>query len=271
MFKIGDLSRLSQVSIKALRYYDKCGLLKPAQVDGFTGYRYYSASQLPRLNRILAFKDLGFSLEQISALLDENLSPEQMRGMLRMRQAEIHQRVSQEQSRLQRVEARLRQIEQENEMSDVEVVIKHIEPLRVAALRGIAPNYGGQCALWGELEGFLAAQGVKAVGPCLTIYHDDEYRERDVDIEVCEPVDKPLPAHSSIKVYELPAVESMATMLMAGAYDGFGQAYGNLIHWIEANGYRICGPNREVYLHGVEHTQNPAEYLTEIQIPVVKL
>lgn len=71
MFKIGDFSKLSQISIKALRLYDQMGLLKPIHIDPDTGYRYYSASQLPRINRILAFKDLGFSLEQITSLLDD--------------------------------------------------------------------------------------------------------------------------------------------------------------------------------------------------------
>jgi len=91
--------------VKALRYYDQIGLLKPASVDRFTDYRYYSFEQLPRLNRILALKDLGFSLEQIARLLDEGLSPAQLRGMLRLRQAEIRQQVKEDQERLVRVEA----------------------------------------------------------------------------------------------------------------------------------------------------------------------
>ncbi len=93
MFKIGDFSKLSQVSVKALRLYDQMGLLKPSQVDRFTSYRYYSASQLPRLNRILALKNLGFSLEQIAKLLDDQIPPEQIRGMLRLKQAELQQAI----------------------------------------------------------------------------------------------------------------------------------------------------------------------------------
>src|SRR5690349_13499337 len=115
MFKIGDFSKLSRVSVKTLRYYDELGLLKPAHVDHFTGYRYYSADQLPQLNRILALKDLGFSLE-----------PTQMREILLMKQIELRQRVQDDQARLIRVEARLRLIEQEDTMPTYDVVLKRI-------------------------------------------------------------------------------------------------------------------------------------------------
>src|SRR5512136_705220 len=133
MIKIGDFSKLSFVSVRTLRYYEEMGLLKPVEVDRFTGYRYYSFDQLPRLNRILALKDLGFSLEQIAQLLDEGLPPDQIRGMLRMRQTEMRQQAEEERARLARVEARLRQIEQEGKMPTHEVVIKKIEPQLVAA------------------------------------------------------------------------------------------------------------------------------------------
>lgn len=112
MLRIGEFSRHSQVSVKTLRYYDKIGLLKPAWVDRFTGYRYYSADQLPRLNRILALKDLGLSLDQIGWLLDDEPSPAEIRWMLRMKRAEIRQQLADQQARLARVEARLAQIEQ---------------------------------------------------------------------------------------------------------------------------------------------------------------
>src|ERR1700720_1207341 len=113
MFKIGEFSKLVQVTVPTLRYYDQVGLLKPVHVDRFTSYRYYSASQLPRLNRILALKDLGFSLEQIAQTLDEGVSPEQLRGMLRLKRAELRQHIADEQARLARVEARLNDIDKE--------------------------------------------------------------------------------------------------------------------------------------------------------------
>src|SRR5690242_7307675 len=100
MFRIGDFSRLSLVPVSALRYYDELGLLKPVKVDPVSGYRYYSATQLTRLNRLLALKDMGLSLEQIARLLDKELTPEQIRGMLKLKQAELRQQLEEGQIRL---------------------------------------------------------------------------------------------------------------------------------------------------------------------------
>ena len=128
MIRIGVFARLSQLSIPTLHHYDEIGLLKPISVDAATGYRYYSVSQLPRLNRILALKDLGFSLEQIEQVLESDLPIEELRGMLKLKQAEVEQHVSDEQDRLKRITTRLRQIELEDSMPNYEVIIKTIAP-----------------------------------------------------------------------------------------------------------------------------------------------
>ena len=284
MFKIGDFSKLSKVSVKALRYYDEIGLLKPARVDPFTGYRYYSADQLPRLNRILALKDLGLSLQQIARLLDNELPSAQIRGMLRMKQAQIEQQVALERARLARVEAHLRQIEQEDTMPTYEVVLKRLEPQTVVAIRDVVPTFGDQGALWKELAAYLKQHGAKAAGPSLTIYHDTEYKEREVDLEVATPVSEPVPGNERVMVRELPGAESMACVVHQGSYEGLGQAYTALLAWIEANAYRIVGPSREVYLRCPDNeyedpeavgyadyvAHDPADYVTEVQFPVGK-
>ncbi|HJZ47568.1 MAG TPA: helix-turn-helix domain-containing protein [Roseiflexaceae bacterium] len=141
MFKIGDFSKFSRLPVKTLRYYDELGLLRPAHVDHFTGYRYYAIDQLPRLNRILALKDLGFSLDQIARLLDDALWSMQMREVLRMKQTELQQLVWEEQARLARVEARLRLIEQEEHMPEYDLVLKRIEAQTVALRRKVAPTF----------------------------------------------------------------------------------------------------------------------------------
>ena len=282
MFKIGDFSRISQVSVKTLRYYDEIGLLRPAQVDRFTGYRYYSVDQSHRLNRILALKDLGLSLEQIARLLDDELPPAQIRGMLRMRQMELEQQVREDQARLARVEARLRQIEQEDKMPTYDVVLKKVEPQTVVAIRDVISTYGDQGSLWKELSVYLEQHGAKAISPSLTIYYDTEYRERDVDVEVATPVSAPLPGNERVKVRELPGTESMACVIHQGSYDTLDQAYAALLTWIEANGYRVTGPDREVYLRcpdndydapeavGYEEylADTPDACVTEVQFPV---
>src|SRR5262249_55442706 len=141
MFKIGDFSRLSQVPVKTLRYYDEIGLLRPIHIDPFTSYRYYALSQLTRLNRILVLKDLGFSLEQIAQLLAEEMPTTQIRGMLRLKQAELQRQLAEDQARLARIEARLRQIEGGDQMPTHDVVIKHVPSQTVASLRETIPTY----------------------------------------------------------------------------------------------------------------------------------
>jgi DNA-binding transcriptional MerR regulator len=111
MFKIGDFSRLTRVTVKALRHYDRLGLLKPDHIDGTSGYRYYTAAQLPRLERLLALKDLGFSLEQVGRLLDADLSAAQLRQLMHQKGAEVRATIAAEQERLARIEARVRQLD----------------------------------------------------------------------------------------------------------------------------------------------------------------
>jgi len=279
VIRIGDFSKLSRVSIKTLRFYDEMGLLKPISVDRFTGYRFYEYNQLPRLHRILALKDLGFSLEEIGQLLTGDLSAEQMRGMLKLRQAEIRQNVQEEADRLERVDVWLNQIEQEDRMSKYDVIIKKVEPVKVASVRGIVPTPPEQGSLWGELEGYLAAQHVRPAGACFSLYHDDEYKERDWDIEVCEPITADLTPGKRVHLSELPAVETMACTIHHGPFTTISEAYNAIAKWIESSGYRICGPSREVYLREAKPggsgemgavSQNDPDTVTEIQFPVEK-
>ncbi len=272
MIRIGDFSKLSRVSIKTLRYYDNMDLLKPVHVDDWTGYRYYAFEQLARLNRILALKDLGFSLAEITELLDEQVSLEQLRGMLRVRQSEAQQRIQDEQERLERIEARLRQIEMESKMSDYDVVIKQVEPIRVACLRDTIPSYSQQGPLWKALEGYLAMHRVRPGGPCFTLYLDEEYKESDVDAMACEPIDVDLVESSRVKVQQLPAVDMMACTVHHGPFTTIGEAHAAIHKWIEDNGYRVSGPEREIYLNPAKAgSQTDPKTVTEIQYPVEKV
>src|SRR4030042_140797 len=151
MFKIGDFSRLSRISVKALRYYDEIGLLEPVQVDQFTSYRYYSADQLPRLHYILALKDTGLSLEEIATLVNNSPNPSQMRDIFILKQAELRQRLNEEQKRLEQVENLLKQIEKEGKMPDYKIVVKNVERQLVSSVRGILPAYGEVGQFYGEI------------------------------------------------------------------------------------------------------------------------
>lgn len=277
MFKIGDFSRLSLVSVKALRYYDELGLLKPARVDEFTGYRYYSASQLTRLNRILALKDLGLSLEQITLLLDQEPTPDQIRGMLRLKQVELRQQVTEGQARLARIEAWLHAFEQEDTMSDYAVVLKTVAPLRVAQIRGVAPSMEqigpSLDGLFDQVMAYLSHQGATIGAPPTTLYYDAEMRETDITVGVCMPFEGHLNDGENdgeqVHVSELPGVETMASVIHHGSFSTLKEAYHALFQWIEANGYQISGPIRELNL-AYERGGDQSKFVTEIQVPVAK-
>jgi len=273
MLKIGDFSKVSLVSVKALRYYDELGLLKPARVDALTGYRYYSASQLPRLNRILVLKDLGLSLQQIAHLLDQELTPDQIRGMLRLKHVELQQQLAEGQARLARIEAWLQAFEQEAMMPIYDVILKNIAPLRVVQIRGVAPSmqHIGPTLdhLFDQLLEYISRHGATPVGPGTAIYYDCEFCERDVSVGACLPFEGSLFDGEEVKVIELPAVETMASVIHHGSFSTIKQAYDTLLTLIESNGYHISGPNRELSLE-YERGGDQAQFVTEIQIPVEK-
>jgi len=270
VFKIGEFSKLSHVTVKTLRYYDKIGLLKPAEVDRFTNYRYYSASQLPRLNRILALKELGLVLDQISLLIDDDLPPDQIRGMLRLKQVEIQDQLKEEQARLARVEQMLRQIEQEEQMPAQEIALKKVPAQSVLSIREIIPSFGHFDQLFGEAFAYLGSQRINPTGPPIGIYHDEEFREKDVDVEVAIPVSGEIPSGERVKSRQLPAIENMACIIHNGSYETIGGSYGQAMSWVEENGYSIAGAPREVYIQGPESGEDSSTYVTEIQIPVSK-
>jgi DNA-binding transcriptional MerR regulator/predicted transcriptional regulator YdeE len=277
MIKIGEFSKLVQVPVATLRYYDQMGLLKPIEVDRFTGYRYYSVGQLPRLHRILALKGLGFSLEQIGLVLAEGLTPEQMRGMLRLRHAQISQQLAEAQNQLIEVEVRLKQIEREEQLSTYDVILKRVEPLLVASVRAILPNHSAVGGLFGEVYAAIGAHVGEALGPhpeeggqTLVLWYDTEFKEHEVDGAAAFMLRCRVPESGRMRVHELPAT-NMAATVHHGSYNTIGAAHEAILTWIEANGYQIVGPDRELNLY---HTtpirlDDPA-YVTEIQYPVEK-
>src|SRR5471030_1897946 len=124
MFRIGEFAQIAQVSTRQLRFYDQLGLLQPTRTDSQTGYRYYSIRQLPRLNSILALKDLGLSLEQIGPLLEKEISPSGLRAMLTMKRAQVERALQEEESRLRHIESRIAQIDKRGSVEGFDVVMK---------------------------------------------------------------------------------------------------------------------------------------------------
>ena len=262
MFRIGDFSRLTQVTVKALRHYDQLGLLRPAHTDPLTGYRSYSAAQLPRLNRLLALKDLGLSLEQISPFLDAELSPEQLRALLLVKQAETRRQLESDAARLARIEARLRQLSGEGGPA-YDVVVKRVEAQRVASLRRVIPERAAIGDLFQQIGAYQRRHHLAATA-WTVIWHDPDFREADVDAEATFATDDALPPDPAIRERELPAVAAMASVVHQGPRATIGAACMALLAWIEANGYRVAGPER---VRAIE--RGGPETIAEIQVPVV--
>ncbi|WP_214320830.1 MerR family transcriptional regulator [Nonomuraea sediminis] len=267
MFSIGDFARLGLVSVRMLRHYDAIGLLRPAHVDPVTGYRSYQAAQLSRLNRIVAIKDLGFTLEQVRAILDDKVSTEELHGMVRLRRAQLEAQISADLERLRGVETRLRTIETEGHMNTDEVVIKRIPPTRVAELSGSAASYDAPDIgpvikpLYRELIARLEAAGVTITGPGCAYYVPED----DGSVMVHAGLGVSVPHGTDFDVVDLPPIEVAATIIHNGSMDDVGRTFQTLAHWIEENGYRSLGLAREVSLHCPE---NLDEWVTELQIEV---
>jgi DNA-binding transcriptional MerR regulator len=270
MFSIGDFARLGLVSVRMLRHYDAIGLLRPAHVDPVTGYRSYQAAQLSRLNRIVAIKDLGFTLEQVRAILDEKVSTEELHGMVRMRRAQLEAQISADLARLRSVEVRLRTIETEGHMRTTEVLLKKVPSVRVAELSARAASYDGEDIgpvikpLFEEICRRVGAADVSVVAAGLAYYVQEE--DGSVMVHTCLPVSVP-PGSYDFDVIDLPAIELAATIIHHGSMEVVGPTFQTLAHWIEENGYRSLGLAREISLHCPE---NEDEWVTELQIEVTR-
>lgn len=273
VFKIGEFSKLSLVSVKALRYYDELGLLRPERVDDFTGYRYYSARQLPRLNRILALKDMGLSLEQIAQLLDKELTPDQVRGMLRLKQVELRQQLGEVEECLVRIGAWLEAFEQEVTMPAYDVILKKVAPLRVVQIRGVAPTIGQigltLDRLFNEVMEYITQHGAAPLAPGITVYYDPEFCERDVNVGACLAFEGSLQGNDTVEVEELPGFETVASVIHHGSFSTLSPAYNAIFKWIETQGYTISGPNRELNLE-YERGGDQSRFVTELQFPINK-
>lgn len=279
MFKISEFARLSRVSPKMLRHYDELGLLRPAHTDPATDYRYYSAEQLPRLNRIIVLKDLGFTLQQIVTLIDDDLPAEQIKGMLKLRRAEVEQLLDAEGRRLTQIEARLREIEAEEQAPPYDVVLRPVPALPVASASAVAYNDAAVLKLLDEVEWYAARHNARSSQPPAVIYHGCE--PSVMQVEVVVPLSSPLPERGPVRASELPGAPLMACLVHVGADETLESAYSSLLRWIAARRYRVAGPTRELYLrYGPEAPPNlpptfvaprPDAAVTEFQIPVVAI
>jgi len=275
MFKIGEFSRLAHVPLKTLRYYDEIGLFQPTQTDPFTNYRYYTFEQLARLNRILALKGLGFTLEQVRELLNEALTSDELRGMLRLRRAQLQQQITIAAERLLQIEVRLEQIEQEN-ATMADVLIKQVTEVTLVGAREVVPTpdqMRERCIALNALASqFIQHENLQTDWVSFALYHDNQ---NGIDVEMAYavqlsgPVPKP---DGKTTLHTLPKA-TVAYAVYQGSYDDFGavgRLHGAIHEWVAANGYRMAGASREYYLRPPQGP-NDAQAVMELQYPVERV
>lgn len=274
MFRIGDFSRLARVTIKTLHHYDEAGLLQPSHVDRQSGYRYYAAAQLEILQRILLLKDLGFTLEQIRDLL--NADADTWTRTLNQRQTELAASIAADQSRLLRLSA-LRQTLDESGTEPLPVVVRAVPAMEVYAVRKRVPQLGAPMqSLFEDAEAVVAAAQARSPASPFTLFHDPDYRETDVDVEVCIPVKTGI---DGLTTRVVPAATAMGCITYRGPYEQTSLLYSQLLQWLDRSGMRMSGPLREVYhRYGADQigyrlpasvlANNSNEYVTELQAPV---
>jgi len=268
MFRIGTFSKLGRITIKTLRHYDEVGLLIPVHVDEENGYRYYTTDQLFRLNEIVALRQMGFSISEITDIV----SGQNKSAILEQRKAELRSEQQAVEDRLFRLKNYILE-QKEGHLMNYQAVIKEIPAYTVFSVRKVIPNYAALGQLMPEIGAKVGRlnPGIQCVKPdyCFNVYHDGEYKEANADVEICQAVTSRGVDGDGIVFKELPAV-TVASVLHRGAYDNLGEAYAYAVKWTEQNGYRISGFLRESYIDGMWNKENIDEWLTEIQVPVEK-
>ena len=275
MFRIGEFSKIAQIPVSQLHYYDRIGLFQPADTDKFTSYRSYSAEQLPDLNRILALKELGLTLDQIRRMVQDNVSAEEMRGMLALRKAQAEQIVQDELNRLRIIEARLRQVEIQGRMLHDDVILKSVPAQPFYSTRNLLANAMVEGRpMMGELIQTIPNQvGQKRLSYLTAIMHGDGFRFEEADIEMGfllnDTVDTTLflPSGKEVKMRILPAEEQVVSAVRIGSFEKGYDGYAQLGHWVEANGFQITGPAREIFIEP-PFPNNQENAVAEIQFPV---
>jgi len=276
MFRIGEFAQIAQVSGRQLRFYDQLGLLLPAHVDAQTGYRYYSIRQLPRLNSILALKELGLSLEQIGPLLDREMSPAELRSMLTLKRAQLERSLQEEEARLRHIESRIAQIDRDGKADGFDVIVKSTPATPILAVNCTCENMDEAV----RIVRTVAEEGTRQIRPALrdklVVVARNDVDSEKLDLDIGFSLTRP--ANASVRVAgdlvlragELPAVETMATVVRPGTNAESHTAFGTVGRWIEANAYEIAGPCREVFLEPITGPPGFEGAMVEIQFPVRK-
>lgn len=273
MFSIGEFASIGRVSIRMLRHYDEIGLLTPARVDPFTGYRSYDGKQFEVLGRILVFKDLGFRLDEVKQIVHSQVSEDRLHQMLAAKRDDVARRLDLDAARLRRLDARLHYTEGDSSMITVDT--KSLPPTRIAAVTEKAAGFGPENIgpiigpMYARLAGSLARDGVDFGPSSIAMYEAvDDAEGTGITVHAAFEVGPTVTSAEGYEVRELPAVDLAVTTVHHGSMVTIGETWGKFMSWIETNGYELSGVCREYYL--VSEPQPQENWVTELQQPVVR-
>ena len=265
--KIKEFSLLCQVTVKTLRHYEKLGLLRPAEVDEWTGYRYYDYSQMQTLGNIRRLKSIGFSLEEIIELTDQDC----LKPSLRKLQEQINDCRQQLSLLEQRHELLQRTMDSQQALQQMDkFTIQSLPEIIVASHREVISDYAALGPLCYEKIGpEMARLGCQCTQPgyCFTIEHN-EYRPTDIDIEYCEQVEAALPDSAIIQFKRLEAVPKALCMKHVGPYERFYESFCEAFRYMDQHGLKIAGKPRTSYIDGIWNQADPEKWVSLIQIPI---
>lgn len=271
MFKIGEFSKLTQVSIRMLRYYDETGLLKPALTDPYTNYRLYSAEQIAVLNKIIFLRDLGFHVPDIAAALHQ-WDDAYIVNQLESKRLEIERTIKEEQDKLSKIEQAKKDIHRKKIEMHYNVTQKSVPGARVLSLRRVVPSYYSEGELWKEMTAFAAKNKISVSSNTFTIYHDSDYREKNVDIEICAPVQRMGKDEDGFTFRNIEPVPIMASTMVYGTFENISGVFRSFAGWLEEHSqYKMLGQSRQIVHRGPWNETDIDNYLTEIQIPLEKI
>lgn len=269
MYRIGMFSKLGKVTVKTLHHYDEVGLLAPAFTDEENGYRYYTTSQLFRLNEIVALRQMGFSIAEIAEIVDGH----NIDALLEKQKAVLENEVRDATGRLFRLEHYIKE-QKEGQAMNYKAVVKEIPACTVFSVRQVIPSYADLGTIMPAVGEKVAKNNpeIQCVQPeyCFNMYHDGEYKENNADVEICQAVTSRGKDEDGIVFKEMPAV-TVVSVLHSGSYEKIASAYAYALQWVEQNGYEVSGMVRESYIDGMWNKENVEDWLTEIQVPVTKI
>ncbi|ASA20851.1 MerR family transcriptional regulator [Paenibacillus donghaensis] len=271
MFRIGDFSKLSNISIRMLRHYDKLGVLIPEKTDQDTGFRYYSAAQLRTVNKIQMLKEMGFSLAIIKEMLSSDGDLAKIRAYFAVREAELQEELWLLNTQNQLLASSLELLRRDVLPMEYHVLVKSIPERAVISARRIIPTYADEHLLWGQLYSELAGQNLPIAAPPygLAIFHDQEHKDSDVDVEVQLAVGGSGDQLSPGVVYKMAPETRVASITMNGEYDQMGSVFETAAQWMEDNGYRLAGSMFNIYHVSPAQDPDPENWVTEACFPVV--